>query len=153
MFCNGQLPHGARQLALIALLACACGSAEAVPPGRAYPELPATLRALHQFVVEWNDRDTANQMFDLPIELQSCDLPIKWSGGQLATEVMGAYHHHVPAITIRTCQPALLDTALLHELFQHRYPHIIFGHPNLNHDPEWVGMENIVRQQLQVLLY
>jgi len=109
------------------------------------------LAALQNTLTSYTDAATSEKVFATSVTFVPCESLLLWYGRTLPPETVGIYDPVSGGITIRTCQ-ALMQGPLMHELFQHRYPHVLFSNANDSHESDWVKFEDVMRRELQVSL-
>ena len=119
-----------------------------------YDDLNIILDAMqHALDIHMNyDTKAVADVFAVKVELHPCNRPFYWYGQQLGPEVVGLYDVH-GRILIRTCYANTSDTALHHEFWQHRFPHVRSGNPNPGHTPDWVQFEVDMRKRTTAYLW
>lgn len=118
-----------------------------------YPDFVIILDAMqHALSLYIHDEARAIRVFDVKLEVYSCSRKFLWFGRELDWDVVGLYSPH-GKVLLRTCYESLWDTALFHEFFQHRFPHVSSGELNSEHKEEWIRFENIMRKETRKYLW
>ncbi len=106
----------------------------------------------HALDKQIGDTTRVVRVFDVVLEVYPCHRQFLWYGRELPFDVVGLYSIH-GRIMLRTCYASTYDTALFHEFFQHRFPHVSSGNPNSEHKEEWANFENIMRRETRKYLW
>lgn len=157
-------------LGVAALVATACGSAPGGAVAHQYQVAGATISVREGSADYGTDLrwwlDTAvreSQTYQgtlrglemwegLNIIMMPCDVALTNDPNLNPYEVMGLYYGDRAEILVRTCEWDISQTALPHELFEHRYPHVYMGNPNSEHAPTWHAFQLKIASRIDELM-
>lgn len=124
-----------RLSAIVAAVFVACGASgpeivyqDTAPIEDIYVWLDATTQVL----IEVLDKHTAEAVMDVYIRVYAEDH--EFNG---LDNTIGLYYPELDLIMVRRLGDSVQDTALPHEIFEHRLPHILTGEPNRDHADYW----------------
>lgn len=99
-------------------------------------DLPETLKLLHGAVELYWGTDIADRSLDLDVYLIPGYMELYSPVFGSSPEWSGIYEPE-GIVRIRVLGPSTLDTAFIHEIIQHRLPHVLGQGLNSSHSPRW----------------
>lgn len=155
-----------RWLLAYAVLLCGCGeegryddrftvqttSVYVLAGAHKFPDLPEWLYAAYLVTEQDVGRKAADELFEFDLYLWPDGTPIRLSDGSSYVGIRGLYWGGPGEIHIRTRNQYAKDSALPHELFEHRWPHFFSTDTNPNHLPEWEAFQLLMNDRVIELI-